>query len=50
MKTIDVNSKNPLIKLLVNKRAINECIRKNGDLKKLQKDRGIKFATPISIS
>ncbi len=33
--------------MLEDKRAIRECIRKGGDLKKLAKDRGIKFAKPL---
>ena len=34
-------------KILEDKRAINECIRNGGDLKKLADERGIKFARPI---
>ena len=34
-------------KVLEDKRAINECIRKGGDLKQIANERGIKFATPI---
>ena len=34
-------------RMLEDKRAIRECIRKGGDLKKLAKDRGIKFAKPL---
>lgn len=34
-------------KVLEDKRAINECIRNGGDLKKLTDERGIKFAKPI---
>ena len=37
-----------MTKLLEDKRAIRECIQKNGDLKKLAKERDIKFATPVS--
>ncbi len=34
-------------KALEDKRAINECIRKGGDLKQIAIERGIRFATPI---
>lgn len=48
MKTPKVETKSFFQKLLEDKRAIRECIQKNGDLKKLAKDRDIKFATPVS--
>ena len=47
MKMPNVETKSFLQKLLEDKRAIRECIQKNGDLKKLAKDRDIKFATPV---
>ena len=34
-------------RMLEDKRAIRECIRKGVDLNKLAKDRGIKFAKPL---
>lgn len=34
-------------KALDDKRAISECIRGGGDLKKLMNERGIKFANPV---
>ena len=48
MKLPNVETKSFLQNLLEDKRAIRECIQKNGDLKKLAKDRDIKFATPVS--
>ena len=48
MKTQKVETKSFFQKLLEDKRAIRECIQKNGDLKKLAKKRDIKFATPVS--
>ena len=48
MKTPKVETKSFFQKLLEDKRAIRECIRKYGDLKKLAKERDIKFATPVS--
>ena len=48
MKTPKVETKCFFQKLLEDKRAIRECIHKNGDLKKLAKERDIKFATPVS--
>ena len=37
-------SKNVFWRMREDKRAIRECILKGGDLKKLEKERGIKFA------
>ena len=34
-------------RMLEDKRAIRRCIQKGEDLKKLAKQRGIKFATPL---
>lgn len=48
MKTRNEKPKNLFQKILEDKRAIRECIQKNGDLKKVAKERGIKFATPVS--
>lgn len=38
--------KNIFRTMLEDKRAIRECIRKGGNLQKLEKERGIKFAPP----
>ena len=40
-------SKNVFWRMLEDKRAIRECILKGGDLKKLEKERGIKFTKPL---
>ena len=48
MKTPNVGTKSFFKKLLEDKRAIRKCIQKNGDLKKLAKERNIKFATLVS--
>lgn len=40
-------SANVFMRMLEDKRAIRECLLKGGDLKKLEKDRGIKFAKPL---
>lgn len=37
-------------RIMEDKKAITECIRNKGDLKSLQHERGIKFATPISLA
>ena len=34
-------------KVLEDKRAIRECIQKGGNIEKVAKDRGIKFAKPV---
>jgi len=47
MKTIKNKPKNLLVKILEDKKAIQECIRNKGDLNQLAKDREIKFSTPI---
>lgn len=41
------NRINILEKMLEDKKAIRECIRKGGDLKKTAKDRNVRFVTPI---
>ncbi len=38
---------NVFLRMLEDKRAIRECIRKGGDLKTLEQSRGIKFAKPL---
>ena len=35
-------------RVLEDKRAIRKCIQEKGDIQKLAKERGIKFATPLS--
>ena len=49
MKTLKVKTQSFFQKLVEDKRAIRECIQKNGDLKKLAKERDIKFAMPVVI-
>lgn len=39
--------KSVFLRILEDKRAVSECIRKGGDLEKLAKERGIQFAKPI---
>ena len=34
-------------RILEDKRAIRQCIQKKEDIKKIAKERGIKFATPL---
>ncbi len=45
----DVNNKqtNVFQQILEDKRAIRQCIQNKEDIKKLAKERGIKFSTPI---
>lgn len=45
----DIKNKNtPFFqKILGDKRAIRKCIQEGGDVKKLAKERSIKFATPL---
>lgn len=45
----DIKNKNISFfqKILEDKRAIRKCIQEGGDVKKLAKERGIKFATPL---
>ena len=45
----DIKNKNtPFFQnILEDKRAIRKCIQEGGDVKKLAKERGIKFATPL---
>jgi hypothetical protein len=39
--------KSLILKLLEDRKAINECIRKGGDIQKLAEERGLKFAKPL---
>mgnify|MGYP006341529435 CR=1 FL=1 len=41
------NSKSIFQQVLEDKRAIRQCIQTGGDIKKLAKERGIKFAMPL---
>lgn len=41
------SAKNIFQRMLEDKKAIHECIQKHGDMKKLAKERGIKFAKPL---
>lgn len=45
----DIKNKNTSFfqKILEDKRVIRKCIQEGGDVKKLAKERGIKFATPL---
>ena len=47
MKTTKTKTPNVLEKMIENQKAIHKCIREGGDLKKIAKDRNIRFATPI---
>ncbi len=48
MKPQKQESKAPFFrKVLEDKKAIKKCIQEGGDLKKIAKERGIKFATPV---
>ena len=46
-KDIKNNNTSFFQKILEDKRAIRKCIQEGGDVKKLAKERGIKFATPL---
>ena len=46
-KKAENNSKSIIQKVLEEKRAIRQCIQTGGDIKKVAKERGIKFATPL---
>ena len=39
--------KSVFLKMIEDKKAISECIRMGGDLNKLAKERGLKFAKPL---
>jgi Tfp pilus assembly ATPase PilU len=43
----DKKQKSLIFKLLEDKKAISECIRKKGDIQKLAEERGLKFAKPL---
>lgn len=51
-KYMDTKTKKPkkqsvFLKMIEDKKAISECIRMGGDLNKLAKERGLKFAKPL---
>ena len=46
-KTKEPDRKSVFLKLVEDKKAISECIRMGGDLSKLAKERGLKFAKPL---
>ena len=46
-KTKKPEKKSVFLKLIEDKKAISECIRVGGDLSKLAKERGLKFAKPL---
>ena len=47
MKTTKTKAHNIWEKIMKDKKTIHKCIREGGDLKKIAKERNIKFATPI---
>ena len=46
-KTKKPERKSVFLKLVEDKKAISECIRMGGDLSKLAKECGLKFAKPL---
>lgn len=42
-----ISNQNLFMKMVADKKAISECIKKKGNLKELSNERGIKFATPV---
>ena len=46
-KTMKPKKQSVFLKMIEDKRAISECIRMGGDLSKLAKERGLKFAKPL---
>ena len=47
MKTTKTKTPNILEKMMEDKKAIQKCIREGGDLKKIAKERNVKFSTPL---
>jgi hypothetical protein len=47
MKTTKTKTPNILEKMMEDKKAIQKCIREGGDLKKIAKERNVRFTTPI---
>ena len=46
-KSIEHKKKSVFLRILEDKRAIRKCVQEGGDVKKLAKERGIKFLTPL---
>ena len=46
-KKAEQKTKSVFQRVLEDKRAIRECIQKRGNIDKVVKERGIKFATPL---
>ena len=46
-KGIEQKKRSVFHKILEDKNAIRHCIQHGGDVKKVAKERGIKFATPL---
>ena len=46
-KSIEHKKKSVFLRILDDKRAIRKCVQEGGDVKKLAKERGIKFSTPL---
>ena len=44
-KSIEHKKKSVFLRILEDKRAIRKCVQEGGDVKKLAKERGIKFST-----
>ncbi len=44
---VDKKQPSVFLKMLEDKKAIRKCIHERGDIKKLAKERNIKFATPL---
>ena len=49
MKTTKAKTPNILEKMMEDKKAIQKCIREGGDLKKIAKERNVKFSTPLKL-
>ena len=47
MKTTKTKTPKILEKMMEDKKAIQKCIREGGDLKKIAKERNVKFSTPL---
>ena len=47
MKTTKTKTPNILEKMMEDKKAIQKCIREGGDLKKIAKERNVRFTTPL---
>ena len=47
MKTAKNKNLSILEKMMEDKKAIQKCIREGGDLKKIAKERNVRFATPL---